>query len=200
MVTTQAAMVDPLIERLRDAVRLRDIPAITERIKIELETFIPEEGLRLPQHFRTPLPDHYARRLLYRDPELEFTAIVMTWGPSQCTALHDHAGIWCVEGVVEGEMEVHRYELIEEKEPEVFRFVARGKAHACAGSAGALIPPFEHHVLANPRPDRVALTLHVYGGDMDHCSVFEPIDPVDPIGPSGGGLYRRHRHALEYTA
>jgi len=197
MMVTQAVMVDPLIERLRDAVRLRDIPAITARIKYELETFIPEEGLRLPQRFRTPLPDHYARRLLYRDLELDFTAIVMTWGPSQRTALHDHAGIWCVEGVVEGEMEVHRYELIAEQEPEVFRFVAQGRAHASAGSAGALIPPFEHHVLANPRPDRVALTLHVYGGDMDHCSVFEPVDPVEP---TGSGLYRRHRHALEYTA
>jgi 3-mercaptopropionate dioxygenase len=191
MVTTQAAMVDPLIERLRDAVRLRDVPAITEKIKLELETFIPEEGLRLPQQFREPLPDHYARRLLYRDSELDFTAVVMTWGPGQRTALHDHAGIWCVEGVVEGEMEVHRYELIAEEEPEVFRFEERDKAHACAGSAGALIPPFEHHVLANPHGDRVALTLHVYGGDMDHCSVFEP---------QGGGLYRRHRRDLEYTA
>ncbi len=26
----------------------------------------------------------------------------MTWGPGQGTPLHDHAGIWCVEGVVEG--------------------------------------------------------------------------------------------------
>ena len=38
----------------------------------------------------------------------------MTWGPGQRTALHDHAGIWCVEGVMEGEMEVIRYELLEE--------------------------------------------------------------------------------------
>lgn len=200
MVATQATMVDPLIERLCEAVRLRDITAITERIKLELETFIPQEGLRLPQQFRNPLPDHYARRLLYRDAELDFTAVVMTWGPGQRTALHDHAGIWCVEGVVEGEMEVHRYELLDEEEPGVFRFAARGKAHACAGSAGALIPPFEHHVLANPREDRVALSLHVYGGDMDHCSVFEPIDPGDPLGSSGSGLYRCHRRVLEYTA
>src|SRR4051812_12717978 len=86
---SQAVVVDPLIERLRDAVRLGDVTAIAERIKHELENFIPEEGLRLPERFRRPLPDHYARRLLYRDPELDFTAVVMTWGPGQHTALHD---------------------------------------------------------------------------------------------------------------
>jgi predicted metal-dependent enzyme (double-stranded beta helix superfamily) len=193
MVVTQAVVVDPLIERLREAVRLRDVTAIAERIKHELENFIPDEGLRLPQHFRTPLPDHYARRLLYRDPELDFTAVVMTWGPGQRTALHDHAGIWCVEGVVEGEMEVCRYELMGEEGDDLFRFEERGTATARAGSAGALIPPFEHHVLANHRSGRTSLTLHVYGGEMDHCSVFEPVDFGGP------GLYRRSTHALTYT-
>jgi hypothetical protein len=75
----------------------------------------------------------------------------------------------------------------------LFRFARRGSAHACAGSAGALIPPFEHHVLANTRPDRTSLTLHVYGGEMDHCSVFEPVDPA------GDDLYRRVSKKLEYT-
>ena len=188
---TQAVVVDPLIERLREAVRLRDVNAITERIKHELETFIPDEGLRLPERFRMPQADCYARRLLYRDPELDFTAVVMTWGPGQRTALHDHAGIWCVEGVVEGEMEVCRYELTGEEGDDLCRFEERGRVRAMAGSAGALIPPFEHHVLANPNPDRTALTLHVYGGEMDHCSVFEPEEP--------DGLYRRRFHALHYT-
>ncbi|HEX7181822.1 MAG TPA: cysteine dioxygenase family protein [Thermoanaerobaculia bacterium] len=189
MATTQAVIVDPLIERLRDAVRLRDVTAIAERIKRELESFIPDEGLRLPERFRKALPDTYARRLLYRDSELDFTALVMTWGPGQRTALHDHAGIWCVEGVVEGEMEVHRYEMLEE-EGDLCRFVEHGCVQACAGSAGALIPPFEHHILANTRPDRVSLTLHVYGGEMDHCSVFEPV---------GDGFYRRSFKTLAYT-
>lgn len=187
---TQAVVVDPLIERLREAVRLRDVKAIADRIKHELENFIPDEGLRLPEKFRRPLPDGYARRLLYRDDELNFTAVVMTWGPGQRTGLHDHAGIWCVEGVVEGEMEVTRYEMMGEEESGLFRFVERGKSEARAGSAGALIPPFEHHVLANHRPDRTSLTLHVYGGEMDHCAVFEPV---------GEGLYRRVAKALSYT-
>src|SRR6185369_10255440 len=192
MVTTQATMVDPLIERLRDAVRLRDVQAITERIKLELETFIPDEGLRLPQQFRDPLPDHYARRLLYRDIELDFTAVVMTWGPGQHTALHDHAGIWCVEGVIEGDMEVTRYDLTEETEEGVCRFDEKGYVRAGVGSAGALIPPFEYHVLGNAHPERLSLTLHVYGGEMDHCSIFEP------VGDSAPGLFRRKPRSLCY--
>jgi 3-mercaptopropionate dioxygenase len=192
---SQAVVVDPLIERLREAVKLREVTAIAERIKLELETFIPEEGLRLPEHFRTPHPDHYARRLLYRDPELDFTAVVMTWGPGQRTALHDHSGIWCVEGVVEGEMEVTRYELLGEEGDGLFRFAERGTVQACAGSAGALIPPFEHHVLANDRPGRTSLTLHVYGGEMDHCSVFEPVQDQ----AASEGLYRRTTKSLCYS-
>jgi 3-mercaptopropionate dioxygenase len=183
-------LVDPLIEQLRDAVRLGNVPAITEHIKHSLETFIPAEGLTFPERFRHTKTGGYCRRLLYRDPELGFTAVVMTWGPGQRTPLHDHAGIWCVEGVLEGEMEVCRYELLEEPEEGVFRFASRGALPAHAGSAGALIPPLEHHVLANPS-DRLALTLHVYGGEMDHCTVFEPVEGQT-------GLYRARSRALGY--
>jgi predicted metal-dependent enzyme (double-stranded beta helix superfamily) len=186
---TLAPVVDPLIDRLREAVLLGDVAAITERIKGDLESFIPAEGLTLPERFRRVKPGSYARRLLYRDPDLGFTALIMTWGPGQRTALHDHAGIWCVEGVVEGEMEVSRYELLEEVGEGLCRFAERGSVAATAGSAGALIPPFEHHVLGNARPDGASLTLHVYGGEMDHCHVFEP---------AGEGLYRRCVKALAY--
>jgi 3-mercaptopropionate dioxygenase len=186
---TLASVVDPLIDRLRDAVLLQDVDAITERIKNDLESFIPAEGLRLPERFRQVKPDSYARRLLHRDPDLGFTALLMTWGPGQRTALHDHSGIWCVEGVVEGEMEVTRYELTEEVEEGLFRFVERGAVAASAGTAGALIPPFEHHVLANARPGHASLTLHVYGGEMDHCNIFEP---------AGDGLYRQCVKTLSY--
>ena len=189
--STAALDVEPLIEKLRAAARLRDTEAIAARIKGDLETFIPAEGgLRLPERFRRSRPDSYCRRLLYRDEELGFTALVMTWGPGQHTALHDHAGIWCVEGVVEGELEVTRYELLEESGDGRCRFEERGSVKASAGSAGALIPPFEHHVLANASDERLALTLHVYGGEMDRCSVFLP--------EAAAGLYRRETKLLSY--
>jgi 3-mercaptopropionate dioxygenase len=189
MTVLRATDVEDLVARLREAAGLGDIAATTERIKETLEEFIPPEGLVVPERFLSVRPDSYARRLLYQDPDLGFTALIMTWGPGQRTGLHDHAGIWCVEGVVQGQMEVCRYELEEECGNDLFRFADKGCVRAAAGSAGALIPPFEHHVLANALPDRPSLTLHVYGGEMDHCSVFEP---------QGGGLYRRCDRFLTY--
>jgi predicted metal-dependent enzyme (double-stranded beta helix superfamily) len=188
---------EPLIENLRAAAQLRDPALIVERIKGDLESFIPPQGLRLPEHFRQSRPDSYCRRLLYRDPDLGFTALVMTWGPGQRTALHDHAGIWCVEGVVEGELTVTRYELLDESQDGLCHFAQKGCVHASAGSAGALIPPFEHHVLANASADRVALTLHVYGGEMDHCSIFLP-QPAADAADNGAGCYRRQSRQLAY--
>jgi predicted metal-dependent enzyme (double-stranded beta helix superfamily) len=184
--------VGTLIGRLREAVRLEDPEAITRRVKDELEEMIANGGLALPERFYHARPDSYARRLLHLDEELRFSALVMTWGPGQHTALHDHAGIWCVEGVVEGRMDVERYELVgEEDEEGLCRFEERDKVQAGVGSAGALIPPFDFHVLGNALTDRPSLTLHVYGGEMDHCSIFQPL---------GGGLWRRQQQRLSYDA
>jgi len=185
---TLAPVVDPLIDRLCDAVRLRDVEAITERIKEDLESFIPAEGLRLPDRFRQVKPGSYARRLLYRDPELGFTALIMTWGPGQRTALHDHAGIWCVECVVDGHMEVAQYDLRSEHDGR-YEFAERSRVFAGRGSAGCLIPPFEYHTLGNAAATP-SITLHVYGGEMTHCHVYEP----EP-----DGRYRRTYRELAYT-
>ena len=176
-----------LLGSWREAVRAGDVDAITRRIKDDLSGQIQREGMDLPPSYRETDPDHYARRLLYRDPELALTAVVMAWAPSQATPLHDHSGIWCVEGVVEGEMEVVRYELLEERGASC-RFAEVERLRATTGSAGALIPPLEYHVLRNPT-DRPVITLHVYGGEMDHCGVFEP---------QPDGSWRREERALSY--
>ena len=60
---------------------------------------------------------------------------------------------------------------------------------ATAGKAGALIPPFEHHVLANALPDQPSLTLHVSGGELTHCDVFQPVS---------AGMYQRCTRQLSY--
>jgi len=161
-----------LIHHLDDAVRLGGPAAVTGRIKQELERAIHDRRVSLPDRFRVTRPEGYARRLLHRSDDLGYTAVVMTWGPGQKTPLHDHAGIWCVEGVVEGRMDVTQFDLIATGAGR-YRFEARGCVHAEVGSAGCLIPPFEYHILANPT-DTPSITLHVYGGEMTSCHVFEP--------------------------
>ena len=180
-------MTADLIARLDAAVKLADTDAITGRVKRELEDAIQAHEILLPERFHRIRPDGYARRLLYRSDALGYSAVVMTWAPGQRTPLHDHAGIWCVEGVVEGRMDVTQYDLVEELSDR-YRFEARGCVHAAVGSAGCLIPPFEYHVLANAI-DRPSITLHVYGGEMTECHIFEP---------AGDGRYIRRERKLAY--
>jgi len=182
--------VSQLIARIDEAVTLRDPDAITQRIKQELQDAIRAGTVELPARFHRVRPDTYARRLLHRDDALGYTAVVMTWGPGQRTPLHDHAGIWCVEGVVEGRMDVTQFDLVGDHggSAGAYRFEQKGSVHAEVGSAGSLIPPFDYHVLANAL-DRPSITLHVYGGEMTTCHVFEPDD---------GGRYLRRDRALSY--
>ena len=187
-VTTEG--LEALIERLDKAVELPTAEAKTAAIKHVLSDLIRAGRIDLPARFRVPREDSYARRLLHRDVARGYSAVVMTWGPGQGTPLHDHAGIWCVEGTVVGEMEVLRYERTDTTADGPYRFVPRGQLRALAGSSGALIPPFEYHVLRNGLPDATSVTLHVYGGEMDHCHLFEPNDD---------GSWRRVQRPLAYN-
>jgi predicted metal-dependent enzyme (double-stranded beta helix superfamily) len=174
--------------RLDAAVRGETVDGIAHQVKNVLKEVLRSDGIPLPPHFRQPRPDTYARRLLHRDPDERYTVVVMTWGPGQKTALHDHAGIWCVECVLDGLMEVTQYDLTSEDAGR-YRFSRQSSVTAGPGSAGCLIPPFEYHTLANAQSDNSSITLHVYGGEMDHCHVFEP---------SADGAYRRVTRALSY--
>lgn len=174
--------------RLDEALRADSVAAIAHKVKGVLQEALRCDGLSLPDSFRVARPDTYARRLLYRDPGGRYTAVVMTWGPGQKTALHDHAGIWCVECVVDGRMEVTQYELLSESDGR-YRFARQSRVPASRGSAGCLIPPFEYHTLANASSDETSITLHIYGGEMDHCHVFEP---------EANGSYRRVTRTLSY--
>jgi predicted metal-dependent enzyme (double-stranded beta helix superfamily) len=160
---------------------------IPELVKAVLLDSMHTGALAVPPRYRQPIEGTYARRLLHRDPCGDYTIVVMTWGPGQKTALHDHAGIWCVECVVDGNMEVAQYALTSETDG-AFRFERRNHVVAGRGSAGCLIPPFEYHTLGNAA-ETPSVTLHVYGGEMDHCHVFEP---------SGDGSYRRVKKDLSY--
>ena len=37
-------------------------------------------------------------------------------------------------------------------------------------------------MLANAQPDRASLTLHVYGGEMTHCDIFQPLADAGSTG------------------
>lgn len=180
--------VSHLIARLDASVQMGEVHSVTSHVKTALCDLIRAKNLEIPEDFVRPLKDHYARRLLFRNEELGYSAVVMTWGPGQTTCLHDHAGMWCVEGVVTGQMNVTRFDLVETV-GEQFRFTEVEQVKAGVGSSGALIPPYEYHVLGNALPDQTSITLHIYGGEMNSCSIFQP---------QANGLWERSVKPLRY--
>lgn len=162
-----------LIESVREAVASEDPEAITDGVKRGLCQLISSPEFELPDCVLQTCGDHYARRLVYRHPDNRFSIVAMTWGPEQGTPLHDHSGLWCVEGVCCGAIRVEQYAL-RERDGERYRFEREEIMRAAQGSAGCLIPPHEYHRIVNDRRDQVAVTLHIYGGDMTACNVFVP--------------------------
>jgi predicted metal-dependent enzyme (double-stranded beta helix superfamily) len=162
-----------LIDVLDRSVRAGEVSEVTSRIAAGLQDLAREGEIRLSAAMTKPLTGTYARRLLHRCSATGYTAVVMTWGPGQQTQLHDHAGMWCVECVVEGELEVLQYDLVEQIDDRC-RFRQRQAVRAKLGDAGSLIPPFEYHVLRNALADRRSVSLHVYAGEMDHCNLYLP--------------------------
>jgi predicted metal-dependent enzyme (double-stranded beta helix superfamily) len=164
---------DKLVSALDEAVASGDEHAITAALRNTLCALIRDPDVHLPDCVFEPIQDHYARREIYRSPRLGYSVVAMTWGPGQGTPIHDHSGLWCVEGVWDGQLEITQYELLE-RDGERFRFRAAGGMQAGPGSAGSLIPPHEYHTICNADPDAVAVSLHIYKAPMECCSKFQP--------------------------
>ncbi|HET6546617.1 MAG TPA: cysteine dioxygenase family protein [Rhodanobacteraceae bacterium] len=169
---------DRLVAAIDQAVSRTDRNAIAEALRDALCRLIRERSVQLPTCVFDPVEDHYARREIYRSEEHGYDVIAMTWGPGQGTAVHDHAGMWCVEGVWAGQLEVTPYELIEERDQR-YHFERRGTMQAGPGSAGSLIPPHDYHTIRNPSADDIAVSLHIYSGTMTSCAMFKPIEGQD---------------------
>lgn len=162
---------DELVAMLDAAAASGDQERTTAGVKTGLEELILTGRLRLPAECEEPVGDRYARRLLYRSERYGYTVIAMTWGPTQGTPVHDHAGLWCVEAVCTGRIAIQNYAVLEHADGR-FRFQPGTVHEAGEGSAGRLIPPLEYHRIFNPSDAATAVSLHVYGGEMTQCGVF----------------------------
>ncbi len=179
--------VEHLFSRLDTATSHDSDDAICEAVKTALIDEIGSGRLELPDEFLMPSTTGYARRLLHKTDD--YAIVVMVWGPGQGTPIHDHDGNWCVECVYSGAIRVHSYDLVGTPDDEVVEFREAEQVAAHKGMAGSLIPPFDYHVIENPHAD-VAVTVHVYGGEMHGCYAYAARDD---------GRYQRERKALSYT-
>ena len=164
---------DKFIHEVDEAVSADCTKEVTDRLRQTLCRMIRDRTVALPASVFECCGDHYARRELYQSEKHGYSVVAMTWGPGQGTPIHDHCGLWCVEGVWDGELEIVQYELLE-RDGERFHFRAAGGMHAGPGSAGSLIPPHEYHTIRNASADTIAVSLHIYKAPMECCSKFVP--------------------------
>ena len=189
-VSPHSSKVDELIRRLDQATAAPDDAARCRNVKKVLVDIVSSGKEFLDPQYLQPASDHYARRLIHRAPADRYTVLAMVWGVGQGTPLHDHAGTWCVECVYRGKIRVTSFSVHGgDPEKDIVRFEKESVVMAGVGEAGALIPPFEYHMIENPAPTP-SVTIHVYGGEMTFCHVFDPV---------GEGGYRRKYKELNYT-
>ena len=165
------------IASIDDAVSRGDkVPQKVENVRSALVAALRDPDF-LPNGAQAPdLALPYARRLIHRDPR--FTIVVMVWAPGQATPIHDHSGVWCVEGVYNGCISVTRFDM-QWKSGDVAHFVPHPSLEQEKGCAGSLIPPVEYHTIANPCEETAAVTIHIYGGELEQCRVFLPREDGD---------------------
>ena len=166
---------DALLAVVEEAYAQPDGESLTHTLRDGLCRLIKTRAVSLPDCVFEPVEGHYARRELYACPERGTTIVAMTWAPEQGTPIHDHCGLWCVEGVWQGQLEITRYEL-EETDGDRARFTRYETLLAGTGSAGSLLPPHEYHTIRNPSKDRIAISLHVYQKAMGTCATFTPLE------------------------
>ncbi|WP_243049331.1 cysteine dioxygenase family protein [Dyella sp. RRB7] len=174
MLTLQFPGSRQLIDAIDAAVAHDSTRAVTDSLRNSLCDLIRGQQVKLPECVFETAEGRYARRELYRSEEHGYCVVAMTWGPGQGTPIHDHCGMWCVEGVWSGALEVVQYERLADEDGH-YRFQPVGSIQAGPGSAGSLIPPHEYHTIRNPSGDTVAVSLHIYSGPMTHCAVFQPL-------------------------
>ncbi len=186
---TATGRTDELVRRLDEAVDTDCVHGRCDKVKAILEDVFRSGEPFLAPEFLEPDPERYARRLVHRDPAGRYSVVAMVWGKGQGTAIHDHAGQWCVECVYSGTISVTSYDLVSgDEEAGVVQFRQEKTVLAGVGEAGALIPPFEYHTIANAL-DGPTVTVHVYGEELTWCHVFQPVE----------GGYERVRRELSYT-
>lgn len=164
---------DQLIAAVDRAVQHDDVRQLVASLRQALRSAIADSSIQLPACVHRPIADHYARRDLYRSEAYGYSIVAMSWGPGQATPLHDHSGLWCVEGIWLGQLQITQYQLLE-RDGERFRFRAETPLLGDCGSAGSLIPPHEYHTIRNNSDDEIAISVHVYQNELIRSAVFEP--------------------------
>ena len=115
----------------------------------------------------------FERWLLARRSHPGVSVLVMAWPPGYSTPSHDHAGLWGIELSLYGALEVESWSRASTSES----WQLRGRDWLGPGDATWFDadPPYMHRC-RNLSRHETALTLHVYGGDLENYATYEQIE------------------------
>jgi predicted metal-dependent enzyme (double-stranded beta helix superfamily) len=125
---------------------------------------------RADSFFGHAQPPRYRRQLIAAAPDGGYTMLLIAWPPGYVTPLHDHAGLWGIELVLDGALQVDEY-------------FSDGDGHAPtlqphrslllgSGDSAVFLDPAYVHRCRNLSLQQPALSLHVYGGILDQFQSF----------------------------
>ena len=147
--------IESLHRRTHDPRRLAEGAARTLRL------FLGHPGLLAPG-LRESDPERYRQHVLHAAADGSFSIVALVWRVGQATAVHDHVS-WCAVGVHEGTEEEVSYAVAEDGGRT--GLVPTGRQVFTAGTATALVPPGDIHLVRNPGPGE-AISIHIYGADV----------------------------------
>jgi 3-mercaptopropionate dioxygenase len=160
-ITAHRTGLGELVAAIRaEVLRGRDWNATAAGVEAVLLENPPAASL-LEEAELTGAPDRAAGHRLHVEDDGSFSVLAIVWREGQWTSIHDHV-TWCVFAGVQGEVAEERYRL----DGDGARLVPAGRQRHPVGSTACEIPPGDIHRLGNPHVE-TAITLHVYGTDVD---------------------------------
>jgi predicted metal-dependent enzyme (double-stranded beta helix superfamily) len=111
----------------------------------------------LPPERRRASHEHYARHVIYADPDDRFSILAIVWDRGQMSPIHAHH-CWCAVGVYQGLLTETHYREHAAGEPPV----EIGSARRAAGAVTFAPAGSSIHRIAN-YSGVLAVSLHIYG-------------------------------------
>ena len=127
-----------------------------------------------PEHVRSD-PGHYARNAIYISKDKHLSLFALVWLPGQWTPVHDH-GSWGVVGVLQGVLEERAFMAVDGEitADHGIRLKRGGLILLKEKSISTFVPNPDHiHVTGVPETRGTAVTLHLYGRNMDSFHIYD---------------------------
>jgi 3-mercaptopropionate dioxygenase len=139
-----------------------DEHVVAARVGMLLRPALADPAL-LEQRHREPADDRYRQHLVHVHPAGRYSIVALVWKPGQATPIHDHC-CWCVVGVWQGLERETTYDLLADGASPYL--TPRSSAVASPGDVSVLVPPAEDIHRVENSGDTLAISIHIYGGDI----------------------------------